>query len=191
MSFTFTYSLSGDFGGSLGPEELRNEIQSNAGITPECLIVSSVNSDDVDIIFSGNLTVSQQTMLTTLVGAHSPDYSKKRNKHFVIYPESRKINHDYYKTIATFHWVGDIDYIDVVARKHNNITSFDMQVVDITNNNVIASKNCTNDDMNTIDLGTISNVSTSPAILEVRAKKNGGTNNNKIFVEEVLIYYDN
>lgn len=69
METIYTYSLSGDFGGNITPHELRKEIQNDLGVDPTCNKIN-INDGDVDIHFSAELSVAEQTTLNGLVTAH-------------------------------------------------------------------------------------------------------------------------
>jgi hypothetical protein len=68
---TYTYSLSGDFGGNINAGMLDEEITDNGSIT-ENLSYVNVDEDDVSIIFDSALSSGEMTELNNVVSAHDP-----------------------------------------------------------------------------------------------------------------------
>ena len=55
---------------------------------------------------------------------------------------------------------------------------------------IAGSTGLVNTSMQIIDLGTISNVPSSSSIFELQVKKNGGALSDKVYIEEIIIYYE-
>lgn len=71
MSVTYTKSLSTDFGSSLDPNKLKNDLNSNVTITKTCYSVINTG-DDVNILFSETLSGAEQTEMDTVCSNHTP-----------------------------------------------------------------------------------------------------------------------
>lgn len=71
MATTYSKSLSTDFSGNLNPSQLRNELNADGGISPECIVVKN-SGDDVDIVFDASLSGGEETTLNNLISAHIP-----------------------------------------------------------------------------------------------------------------------
>lgn len=195
MTTTYTKSLPSDFSGNLHGEQLKKEINSTI-ITPNCIVVKNTG-DDVDIIFESALSAGQQTTLDNLISNHSPNNNTPKNNLFTYTPRTTYSSSLVYQRVGgPFKYqgsdnVGNIDYIEVVAYKDALPTSYDVRIYDSTNGTVLAeSTGLTNTDEQIIDLGTISNIPSGPSLLEVQVKQSGGTTKN-VYLEQVLIYFDN
>jgi hypothetical protein len=76
-----------------------------------------------------------------------------------------------------------------IAYKDGNMTSFDVQMFDATNQLEICSVNLTNTVEETVSsLGPISNIPTSESIFEINIKRNGGNNSSTIYIDELVLY---
>lgn len=85
-----------------------------------------------------------------------------------------------------------ITKIYVLSYMTSNINSYDVQIYDLTNDMIIASKNFTNTSTQKNDMGTLSNLPLNESIVEIQVKINySGNNNNKYaYVKEVILEYD-
>ena len=84
-----------------------------------------------------------------------------------------------YSTIAEIYWggsaeFGTIDDITAIIGSNNATQTAEVRVFDRTNGLVIAEVSYASLTRDIVDMGTISNVSTGPAIYEVQIKKTGG-----------------
>ena len=70
----------------------------------------------------------------------------------------------------------------------SNSGSYDVQIFDKTNKQVLLTKNLTNNTEDIMDLGVLSNLSTSPIQLEISVKRNGS--NATVYIESVTIVYN-
>lgn len=69
MSTTYTYSLSGDFGGNIKPRRLQNTINDSVGVT-QTITEINVIGDVVDIIVDGSLTAGEITAMNNIIASH-------------------------------------------------------------------------------------------------------------------------
>ncbi len=141
----------------------------------------------VNIVFDDGLAPSDQTTLTGIVQTHVP--TPDRINHFNIFPETRKLKGTKYKVAATFHYpgsdsIGDINYIDAISCMANGLTSYDIQIIDRDNNTIIAEKTLTNTNMQSCNLGTISNVPTDSSVMKAT-----GNGNKKVNIQELQVWY--
>ena len=195
---TYTYSLASDFGGSIKEHQFHEEVDGESGITSGTLVGINLSGDVVDIIFDGSLSGGEQTTLDGLVSSHTPDNSKPREKFFIATPNRVSTKSTNYQKLGTFKYggskkLGTIDYIDIISYKEESPTSYSVRIHDRTNDQQIAEvTGLTNTEEEDIDMGTISNVPTDPAVLEVHAKRVGANGNSrKIYVDSVTIYHGN
>jgi len=200
MTTTIQKSLSDDFGGDLATTQLRKEINDDGGIGADCLGVYSINST-VDIIFDSALSGGEQTTLDNIISAHVADASPPKEQFYTYHPRSNYTSSSRYQRLGgPFKYpgsdeIGIINYIEVNSYKTSSPTSYNVRIYDNTNKTVIAEKTgLTNTAEALNDLETISNIPTGMALFEIQAERvggNGSGKNKRVYVEEVIIYYDN
>ncbi len=190
MVTVYNYSLSSDFVGGLTPNQLWNEIEADTNIAPTCLIVFNVG-DNVDIKFDSALSGSEQTALNILVSSHTPithqGYSVTN-----ISISNYSITDITYTTVTSFNFPGtnvmtDISHMKIISMMEEGGTSYDVKVYDVTNNKQLAVANFNNTDESICDMGTLSNLPTGEAIVEIMAKVNGNTD---AYIKNISIHYD-
>jgi hypothetical protein len=196
MTTTYSKSLSSDLGGDLNTSQLRDEINGHTGINPECLGLLNTG-DDVKIIFATGLDGSELTALDGVVGGHVPAVVKPRASFFSVTPERTAVYWNTYTKVALFEYggtnnVGEIDYIDVTSRMDSGLSSYDLRVINRTNNYLIAEKTgITNTTIQINDLGSIDNLPENQEMLEIQARRVGGSGNQKVEVKAISVYYGN
>lgn len=190
----FNYTFVNDFTNGINMELLKREIlESSISDLPQIAVYNS----KVRITFSEELDNDKQAILSSLVSLHNPtNPTKPKINFFPIYPEVRKTRSNNWQTIATFNYqgtnyIGDIDYIDIISKKHKNATSYDVRIIDSVNGTIICeTTELTNETYQVNSLGSISNVFNKPSLYEVQIKRNG-TNNKWIYIQELNIYHNN
>lgn len=197
MTSTYNYSLTSDFNRDLKTSQLHKEIENDTGITPN-LIGIRLGNDNVGIEFDSALSAGEQTTLNGLVSAHTSDNSAPRTNFYDCYPKRDNITSTTYEKMGSFKYggsdqIGIINYIDVISHKDSSLTSYDIRIYDQTNNLVITERTgLTNTEEVVNDLGTISNIPTAEAVLEIQAKRTGGSGKNKnVYIDQAIIYYNN
>lgn len=85
--------------------------------------------------------------------------------------------------------VSSISSIKFLSYMDNGITSYDIRIYDSTNGTVIATVNLTNAVKTIITLSSFNNIPTGDAIMEIQAKKNGGSGNKSIYLDDINIIY--
>jgi hypothetical protein len=178
MSSIRNYSLSGDFSDYLNTEKLRDEINENEGLSKTCFSVISF-FDTVSIFFSGNLSNSEITTLDTIIAAHGPT-TERASQMSNIALNQNCITANVYTKIGTFIFPGT-DYWEkvtnfrVISAMEAGGTSYDVRIIDLSNNNTICSRNFSNVIEANNDMGSIDNLPHDEAIFEIHAKINGNT----------------
>lgn len=197
---TYSYSLASDFGGATGLNQYQFHIEVNteAGITGANLIGVHLTGDDIDIEFDGALSGGENTALDNLVSNHIPDNTPELANFYSSSTRKHETNSTSYSNLGSFKYdgsdkIGTIDAIDVISHMSSSVTTHDVRIYDRTNQTVIAEGiGFTNIEEAISNLGAISNVPTSKAVLEIHAKRNGGSGNSKsVYVDQVIIYYNN
>ena len=186
-----TYSIAADFGGvtpNIG--QLHNEIIANVNIIKTLYGVSQYY-DVVDIQFDLTLSAPEKTELDSIVSSHVPVYIPSTPNKLNIITRNNPIKNSSYIRVATEVFLGStyataksISYMD------SGSTSYDIQIYDKNNQQILLETNLTNTTESIQDLGVLSNLPTSPTQIEISVRRNGGTGNNKVYVESVIICYN-
>lgn len=77
-----------------------------------------------------------------------------------------------------------------VSWMDSGVTSYDIEIFDKTNHEILLSTNLTNTTESIQNLGVLSNLPTSSSQIEISVKKNGGDKKDKIHIESVTICYN-
>jgi hypothetical protein len=186
-------SLSTDFNGNILIRQFHDEIEANATITTELFGIEKTG-DEIDIRFANILSGVESTALDGLIESHIPDMAPKRITHMKVYPFPRNSTGTNYHVVGTFFYngsilKGNIIYIDLIGYMESSLTSYDVQVIDKTNNKIIAENNFTNIEISKQSMGTISNVPTEPVIMQVLLRGNG-TGNKSVTIQEIQVWID-
>tara|TARA_R110001599_G_scaffold287650_2_gene490240 strand:+ start:827 stop:1417 length:591 start_codon:yes stop_codon:yes gene_type:complete len=185
-----TYTIPIHFSG-IAPNiaQLGDEIEASVDITTSFLGITT-EYDDVNILFSLEISPTENTALDNLVGAHVPIFIPNTNSILPIMPRTTNIRKTTYQRVATFRFPGStfaransISHMDIGA------TSYDIRITDKDNGQVLLTRNLTNTEESRQDLGVLSNLSTTETILQVYVKRNGGSNNHRVCIENVNIEY--
>lgn len=190
--YRLNYSVSSDFGGSINLSQFHQEIDDESGITT-AFIGLTKDGDDIEIIFEEEPSSGEQTIITSLISSHVPDFSKPRINFFPVFPESRKTKNSNYTTIATFEYpgsnkIGIINYIDVFSKCKKNGETYDIRVINYENSDVLVeSTGLNNTDYQTIDLGAITNIPSTKSILEIQMR----SSKHDCYLQQALIYHNN
>lgn len=191
---TYTKSKATDFGGNLKTGKFHKEIVAEGGIAPTLLRVDTVD-DVVDIVFDAALSGGEQTTLTTLIGNHDHTVPVTYNNVSKISLKNETISTSTYKRFGTFIYpgsnhTGTIAKICGIGHMDIGVTSYSIKVDDKTNGTTIAVNTFTDTTEGFINLGTVSNIPTEEAMIEICVKKTGGTGNKKAYLDSITFYYN-
>lgn len=195
MTWTRTpyYTISGDFGGNYNPAKFKNEIAASSIVTATVLDTGFVG-DDIYITFDVEPTGGEKTTLDGLIGSHDSSIEPVYDNIISLTPkESDIIDTDYKRQKM---WIfegskkaGNIEKIMAIGHMDAGVTNFSIEVFDSTNALQIAEATFTDTTPDSeLDLGTISNVPTGRAKIEINVKKTGGTDDDKAHLEDISFY---
>jgi hypothetical protein len=71
----------------------------------------------------------------------------------------------------------------------NGIDSYDVRIIDSENGQVLLTSNLTNTTESRQELGVLSNVPQDSSTFQVLIKRNGGSGNKKVYIENINIEY--
>jgi len=84
---------------------------------------------------------------------------------------------------------GNLRRVKFIGNKDGTISSYDVEVYDVTNKVSLASMNFTNTDIDTLnDLGTISPSPSGDVIIEINAKRTGGNRRSHLHIDQIIFY---
>ena len=192
---TTNFSKGDDFGGSINIEQLDLEIREDPNITTTLRGIT-LTGDEVTIDFESNLTPQEESQLNILILNHTPTTK-------VLYDNIVKANIDSY-VIQTNRFrrmdaipfegsdeIGNIEKISALAFMDLGVSEFSIQIYDKTNQKIIAENTFTNTVEEIVDLIPISNIPKDRAIIEIKAKKSGGTGNKNAYLNSLVFYIKN
>ena len=183
------YSITTNFGG-VSPNllQLHNEIVDNINILKYLKGVVPFE-DSVNIIFDLSLSAPEKTELDGIISSHVPIYIPELSERMTIRSKISSTKKKSYIRLGTEIFLGStyataktISYMD------SNVTSYDIQIFDKDNHEILLTKTLTNTTESVQELGILSNVSTIPTQIEISVKKNGA-GGGKVYVESVTICY--
>ena len=183
-----TYSIINNFGG-IEPNiaQLDTEIKANVSITTTLNGISKY-ADIVEIVFISTLSGPEKTVLDGIVAAHVPVYIPSTDKKLNISCKTNS-NKASFTRVATEMFLGSTyATAKCISYMSSNSGSYDVQIFDKTNKQVLLAKNLTNNTEDIMDLGVLSNLSISPIQVEISIKRNGA--NATVYIESVTIVYN-
>jgi len=99
-----------------------------------------------------------------------------------------------YQRVLQYHYtplIGELRRLKIVAYKHGDVSSFDIQCVDTTHLNVIMDFNSTNTDTELlVDCGVFTSPPTDYATIDVNVRQTGGTTSNDFVMINQCIFYN-
>lgn len=192
---TETYSKTNDFNGQLDEGQLHEEILAEANITTT-LVGVSTSGDVVSIIFQSTISSGERTALNTLVQNHTPaDPYEPRAFIKLNAPDlaDAYTNTDVYYVMMSgmlpSFAKAKVCSIYITSKATGSPTSYDVRVYDVASGETLASVNLTNSDKEINTMTIHINPSMSENIIEVQAKRNGGTDESCVWVYDVTFEY--
>jgi hypothetical protein len=111
-----------------------------------------------------------------------------------IIPRSTKFKNTSYMRAGTIVYDGtgssqQLSKVCFISSQHKHVTNHSVRILDLTNDQIIGEKLCTNttEQVNIIDV--ISNLPSIESIFEVQVKKTGGKGNQVVYLESVTFFY--
>lgn len=143
--------------------------------------------------FNSTLSTTEKTFLDAIVVSHISDFTPTEFSYQkeVIFKRDKIRNTTYISVIKSFVFPGttcaNASYIGYMDK---DITSYDIKIIDISNQQILCETNLSNT-VNKINiLGNLVNLSPNPWLIEVFIKKNGGSHNSNIYMDSININYD-
>lgn len=184
MSYTFSLALK--FPNGINIDQLQSEI---------ILIIDTINGittcdDLVEIIFTNVLSDEQIISLNNIINSHVPIDLIPVDNLVTVIPNITKINSTIFKRVVSINY--NINRSSSVTIKFSgymdsNITSYNVRVVDVINNLILANIEYFNktEDINT--LGSF-NISSNTNVVEIHVKKTGGSINDTVHINNITYF---
>ena len=194
MTTTYTYSKSINFPNGIDVGKLYIEITSNVSIITANLININTMNNEVNITFNNSLTIDEKNILDTLISNHLPTQVMKYSYSKIIFSGLVTTNSSNYKSMITFIYNGsdpemsNINNMLIISYMDSDITNYNIQCIDITNNKIIftgTEKNNTSEEI--LIFNNLNNIPNNSAIFEVSVLKNGGAKTSKIYLKNVSL----
>lgn len=184
---SYTFSLNTNFNGDLYPHQLYSDIIGNSSIT-KTLDGIDTNGDIVTITFTSALSGSEVTALNNVITNYIY-IPLNRCRIDAMTPNYTRIGTLFTSLATTFYFdIGSmLDLCDVKILSNTTGGNYTVRLYDITNSKLMASATFTNTSSRMNLLGTISNIPTNNAMLEVHVKTSSVLYN--VTISKVIIYY--
>ena len=189
---TYTYTISIVFSAGVEIGKLQEEINANVNIS-DCLYIDTVD-DEIFLHFTLALSGAEITTLESIMAAHVLDPPQLTLLSAVIVPvKLDSTNNITYTKFGSYTYLGTsrektLKSIYFVGYMDAGITNYSVRILNITNNLVIAERTFTNTIELSLDMGVLTNVPTGQATLEMQLRKNGGSNNQRVYVNSIALY---
>ena len=189
---TYTYTISIVFSAGVDTSKLQEEINANVNIS-DCSYIDTVD-DEIYLYFTLTLSGAEITTLESIMVAHVLDPPQLTLLSAVIVPvKLDSTNNTTYTKFGSYTYLGNIrertlkavyfvGYMDV------GVTNYSVRIFNVTNNTLIVEKTFTNTAELSLDMGVVANVPTGQATLEMQLRKNGGSNNQRVYVNSISLY---
>jgi hypothetical protein len=192
MVATYSYSLSGDFGGQLNIDQFGYEVKDNVVITTT-FIGMSTDGDDIKIYFVSSISGAEETELDALVSAHTPNNDIHYTKHIILHSRKVSYGNSSYHRARIYHYGGSrtdglIQKITITGYQDSSATSYSVRMMDVTNHKVMAEATFTNTMEADQEILTITNIPLKKAKIEFHVKKTGGNSKVYAYIEAINIY---
>ena len=185
MSQNYDFSITNDFSNGVDTSLLKSEILTEA-FTPNFLRIDTID-DNLSIVSDFSLSVPEETILNNLISTHIP---KINGSGFLnTYITTNKLRDINYSRIGILYYdpnnLGNIESIGLSVKPTQNITSFDIRVINIETATIVFNKNfiSNNNFISTYNDNNVLSPVTSPSNLEISAKINGTSLSRNDFLE--------
>ena len=194
MVTVYRKSLSNNFGGNLNTDNLLSEITDEPEITVECYSVINLN-DNVDISFANDLSLEERDILDQVISTHDHTVKSISNLIEIVQPLKAYSTLKVFEKVAVYLYNGNnmstINNVKVVTYKDSDIDSYELQVIDVTNQKKIGEAIFYNNDESINNIENFINVPQNEAILEISIKNNGGSPTSKVYISLIKIFIEN
>lgn len=186
-----TYSVINDFGGTVPDlSGLHSEIVENVGIL-KTLYGITYYDDVIDIEFDLTLSAGEKTVLDGIISGYVYSETKTTDLSIVIIPKTSSTKAKSYRRIAVYKFPAtSYATANIVSYMDSTATSYDVELFDQTNHQILLQKNLTNTIESNQQLGELTNLPSESFLLEIHVKVNGSGKKNKVYIESININYD-
>lgn len=182
---TYTKSISADFGGNINTSQLQQEIDtSNISTTINRI---DTTGDAVYIVFDNALSGGDQTTLNNVISAHVPH--SVYTSVIPIYSTDKAVAYSAYTNIVNFSYNIDIPVrkIEIISHINTNASSYDIRILNMTQNSVMKTVNKTNTVQTITAISTFDNLPTVDSLVGIQIKAIGG--NRSIMVHLITLFF--
>ena len=187
--YSQTYSLVTNFPNGLNRYQLQQQIAATA-IVPVCNGIIT-NVDAVYIIFSDTLSISQISILNTLV----QNYIYVSDKAYLgnvlsVTPTLNSVSIPMYKRVASLVMPATTTArVYTISSIEPTATSYDIIFINRDSAQILLQVNLTNTTETKQDLGYLSNLPNTQIQLDISVRKNGGTTSDSASISNITIQY--
>lgn len=185
----FSFSVSNGFATLGNISILSNSITNNIPVELQTI---NPYGDAIEIIFTSDLNDQQKVTLNNIVSNWDNVTAITYSKIVPINVHAHGIDSTVHKRYGVYPYLGSDLLGDIkkicISSYGTTTDGYCIRIFDITNNNIIAESECYNIIEDIIDLGPISNIPKTPALLEIQIKKLGTNRQNTIY-SDIIVFY--
>jgi hypothetical protein len=193
----YSFSITNDLGGGYNTT-LYDTINIDSAIKANNAICTgtSEDADTLNIHFTKTLSVPAETALNNIISnyTYSPPTLIKATNFIPFTPSTSTLStkqSGYTLTGSiTYPNVGDIKEIEIISFMDNGVTSYDIQIVNKSNNDILAEGNFTNTNKQRNTLSTILNQPSELCDIDISVKINkNGKSTKYVYVYSGMFWY--
>ena len=177
---------------------LDNDIKESLSLSSAIFRGIVTKDDALYVLFDKAIETSEKTELDTIIQDHTPAALPTKTRHLPFYPHTRDVEDTFFVSTGCLLYPGDtalttITAIDMFSMMSPGATSYDIQIINRSNNSLIAEQNYTNTNLslNSFDTINTANIPSSQTGIEVMVKINKNGNAKKIaHIDQVVFWLD-
>jgi len=187
-SSSYVYNVS-VFSNGLDTYQLHQSIKNSNISVP----ITGIDTNGANVIINFDNILLQQDidLLNILVSNHVPivNYVSFTDS---ITPKHNLINNFFYTLVATYIYNSKktLSYIKIVSYMDNDITSYNIKIVDNTTRNIISQQTFTNTTENINDMGTIMFVPNEETNISILVLKIGGEASSEVHINNISFQFN-
>jgi len=196
----YIYSITSDITlQQLNSYKLHTDILENLVLSVATFKGVVSKGDEIYILFDQNIESSEKTVLDTIVLNHESSIVPQKTISRTFYPTPKTTYDTYYKTMGCIYYGksiknNTITSIEIISMMSSGADSYDIQIINRQNNQIIATQSFTNTSLQLHEFTTINsdNIPEHRECIDivVRLNNSNGYKDKFAHVEQVIFWLD-
>lgn len=195
MSYYYQYSVLNDITlQRISITTLHNELTNNLVLSNATFSGINIKGDALYISFSEEITNDEKIALDLIVANHDFSFTGTYLSQITVFPKFQTVTTTEYMLIARFIYPGtlntsEIKSIDILSYMDQGAASYDILIVNRTNDSIIATGNFTNTTYSKMTISNIQNIPVDSSIVEVLCKVNKiDSSIKKTYIDQLIFW---